>query len=232
MKSLPLVLPLAFGLIVVLTLLALAKAARFERRFLLSLLIWTVLQAAISVTGFYTHFAGTPPRMLALVLPPLATMLLALATARGRAFLDHLDTVKLTLLHVVRVPVELVLWGLAVQGEVPRLITFEGINFDIFSGITAPLLWYFGYVKKMLPRALLAVWNIACLLLLANVVFHALLSAPTVLQRYSFEQPLVAVGYFPFTLLPGLVVPAVLLAHVVCLRQLMGPIKATHRLPA
>ncbi|TCJ13284.1 hypothetical protein EPD60_12890 [Flaviaesturariibacter flavus] len=225
MKSLPFYLPLGFGLIVVLTLFALASAARYDRKFGSFLLGLTIVQSLLSMAGFYTHFAGVPPRMLALVLPPLLTLIGALATARGRAFLDSLNPATLTLMHTLRLPVELVLWGLAAWGVAPRLITFEGINFDIFSGMTAPLVWYFGYVKKALPRAVLLAWNIACLLLLANVVCHAFLSAPTVLQRYSFAQPLVAIGYFPFTLLPGLVVPAVLLAHVVCLRRLLWPVK-------
>jgi hypothetical protein len=68
----------------------------------------------------------------------------------------------------------------------------------------------------------LIAWNLACLLLLANVVITAILSVPTPFQQFAFEQPNIAMLYFPFVWLPCLVVPAVVFAHVVCLRQLIA----------
>ena len=55
-----------------------------------------------------------------------------------------------------------------------QLMTFEGTNFDIISGITAPFIYYFGYVRRSAGRKLLIAWNIMCMLLLANVVITAL----------------------------------------------------------
>jgi hypothetical protein len=131
-----------------------------------------------------------------------------------------MDIKTLTLLHTVRIPVELVLYWLYVQKDVPQLMTFEGRNFDILSGITAPVVYYLGFVKPRIGRKWLIVWNVACLLLLINIVAHAVLAAPTPLQQIALDQPNVAIAYFPFVLLPSFIVPMVLLAHVASLRQL------------
>ncbi|MEO6499519.1 MAG: hypothetical protein ABIN95_10915 [Mucilaginibacter sp.] len=64
-------------------------------------------------------------------------------------------------------------------------------------------------------------WNFICLALLLNVVAHALLSAPFRFQQMAFEQPNVAILYFPFIWLPGFIVPAVLLCHLSAIRQLI-----------
>ena len=100
-------------------------------------------------------------------------------------------------------------------------MTFEGRNFDIISGLTAPLIYYFGYVKNTLNKAVIIGWNIVCLLLLVNIVIMAVLSAPFPFQQLAFDQPNTAILHFPFTLLPGCIVPIVLFAHLISLRNLM-----------
>jgi hypothetical protein len=67
---------------------------------------------------------------------------------------------------------------------------------------------------------LLIAWNLLCLGLLINIVTLAVLSAPFPFQQLAFDQPNIAVLFFPFIWLPAFVVPAVLFAHLVCLRQL------------
>ena len=130
----------------------------------------------------------------------------------------HLDS--LTLLHVVRIPVELVLFGLFSQGAVPQLMTFEGRNWDILAGLTAPIVYYLAFRKNVLGTKSLLLWNIISLASLLNIVTTALLAAPTPFQRLAFEQPNVAVLHFPFVWLPACVVPIVLLAHLAAIWRL------------
>jgi hypothetical protein len=49
----------------------------------------------------------------------------------------------------------------------------------------------------------------------------AILSAPGLFQTRAFDQPNVGVLYFPFVWLPGFIVPAVLLSHLVVLTKLL-----------
>ena len=99
-------------------------------------------------------------------------------------------------------------------------MTFEGRNFDILAGLTAPLVYYFGFIKPRLSRKTMLAWNFICLLLLINIIVNAVLSAPFPFQQFAFDQPNIAVLYFPFIWLPCCVVPLVLFAHLAAIRQL------------
>jgi hypothetical protein len=127
----------------------------------------------------------------------------------------------LTLLHVIRIPVELVLFWLFVRHTVPEAMTFHGRNFDILSGISAPFIYYFGFVKKRLSNKVIIAWNLICLALLLNVVSAAVLSLPDRFAQFGFEQPNIALGYFPFVLLPAGLVPLVMLSTVAAIKQLL-----------
>lgn len=220
MEHLPHYITLLFIVITLLALYGLYRAAHYSKTVIMLTGAWLLLQSAVSLTGFYTLTDGLPPRLGLLIIPPVLLILLVFETARGRRALDRLDSKTLTLLHVLRVPVELVLFALYVHKTIPQSMTFEGHNWDILSGLSAPAVYHWGYVKKTLGRNLLLAWNVVCLLLLANVVVTAILSAPSPFQRLAFEQPNIAILYFSFTLLPGLVVPLVLLAHLVAIRNL------------
>ena len=100
-------------------------------------------------------------------------------------------------------------------------MTFEGRNFDIVSGITAPIIFYFFFVKKSWRVSLLLAWNFICLGLLLNIVVNAALSAPFAFQQFAFDQPNIAVLHFPFVWLPSFIVVIVLLSHLAAIRKLV-----------
>jgi hypothetical protein len=221
LPHLPLWLYLNFGLTTALAIGLFYLAARRSGRSLAVVLAWLLVQSALSLNGFYTHTASMPPRLLFALGPPLLLLLSRLATARGRAFLASLRLDVLTLLHVVRLPVELGLYGLFLHGAVPRTMTFAGGNWDIFMGLSAPLVYWLVRRRRLGRWALLA-WNVLGLGLLAHIVVVAVLAAPSPVQRLAFEQPNVALLHFPFGWLPAVLVPLVLLAHVAALWQLLA----------
>ncbi len=211
-----------FGLTTLLTIWLFWRAANHSKMALSVLLGWLVLQGSIGLSGFYLKTNSLPPRFPALVIPPLLLLIGLLATKAGRQFIDSLRLDRLTMLHIVRVPVEVVLFWLFVGKAIPELMTFEGRNVDILSGLTAPVVYYFGFVRKTLPTPVLLVWNLLCLGLLINIVATAALSVPSPLQQLAFDQPNIAILYFPFVWLPSVVVPTVLLAHISAIRQLVN----------
>lgn len=221
MEHLPLWIPVLFILTTVLTVFLFFKSAHFNKIFLIVSLGWLLLQAAITLSGFYQATSGMPPRFALALFPPLVLIILLFLTAQGRSFLNRLDAGTLTFLHVVRIPVEVVLYGLFLHRAIPIVMTFEGRNFDILSGLTAPLVWYFGYRKNWLGKWVLLSWNLICLALLGNIVVTAIFSAPFPFQRFGFQQPNIAMLYFPYSWLAALIVPVVLLAHLVVIRQLL-----------
>ena len=220
----PLYVSILFTLTTLITVWFFYKASRSVTAVII-LLGWICLQAAISYQGFYLDTFAMPPRFLLLVAPPLVFIILLFVLPAGRRFLDRLDPGYLTLLHVVRIPVEVVLFWLFVHRLVPQLMTFEGRNFDILSGITAPFIWYFGYMKRTIAGPVLMLWNFICLGLLLNIVVHGVLSAPTPFQKFAFEQPNLALVRFPYVWLPCCIVPLVLLGHLANIRQMLNKSK-------
>lgn len=220
-SNLPMLINIVFILTTLLTVFLFYKATKKSSTALLMIAVWLLLQAIIGLTGFYKVTEGFPPRFALLALPAILLIVILFITSAGRKFLDSLDTKTLTLLHIVRIPVELTLYWLYLNKAVPEIMTFAGRNFDIIAGITAPLVYYSGYVKNYLNKSMLLTWNLLCIGLLFNIVITAILSAPTAFQQFGFEQPNIAILYFPFVWLPCCVVPLVLLAQLASIRALM-----------
>jgi hypothetical protein len=150
---------------------------------------------------------------------------LLFTTVRGKRYVSGLDAGALTLVHIVRVPVELILFQLFLHGAVPKRMTFEGGNYDIVSGLTAPLIYYFGTVKRRWNEKLILTWNFICLTLLLYIVVSAVLSAPFPFQQFSFDHPDIALLYFPYIWLPCCIVPLVLFSHLAVIWKLLrGPL--------
>ena len=221
MEHLPFYISLVFGLSTFLCVYFLAKASPdYTTRILVIATVWLVFQTLMGLSGFYTHTQAMPPGFLLAVAPPLLLIIGLFATKSGRNFIDSLDIKTLTILHVVRIPVELVLFWLFLYKGVPEIMTFEGQNFDIFSGITAPIV-YLLYKKGRIGMGIMLLWNFVCLMLLVNIVATAILSAPFPFQQFAFDQPTIAVLHFPFIWLPCCIVPIVLFSHLVAIRGLM-----------
>ena len=221
MEQLPLYISVIFILTTVLTVFFMYQATGNSKIFLGIITSWLLLQLILSVDGFYNTRYTIPPRLTFAVVPPFLFTLTMLLSRKGRQYLDILPLSKLTLLHSVRIPVELVLYWLYLYQAVPGLMTFEGSNPDILSGISALLVYYFIFIKRKSSPTFLLVWNFIGLALLINIVIHAVLSAPSPFQQLAFEQPNVAVFYFPFIWLPSCVVPLVLFSHLASIRQLL-----------
>lgn len=220
MENLPVYISIVFGLTTLLTVFLFYKAANYSKLGIAVIVTWLVVQGVIASTGFYTVTNTIPPRFLLLILPPIILIVFLFVTKRGRQFIASLDIKTLAILHAVRVPVEIVLLWLFLHNNIPQLMTFEGRNFDVLSGLTAPLIYYFGFVRKTLNNKIIIAWNVFCLALLINIVALAVLSAPFPFQQLAFDQPNVAILYFPFIWLPCCVVPLVLFSHLVSIRRL------------
>ncbi len=221
LENLPAFISVLFILTTFLSILLFYKASGNNNIVLIVLLVWTALQALAAMKGFYTITDATPPRFALLAGPPLLLLVFLFLTRRGRRFIDRFDLKMMTWVHVVRIPVEITLFLLFREKLVPELMTFEGRNFDIISGITAPLMVLFAFTGRSPKRGLLLAWNFICLGLVLNIVIHAVLAAPSPFQQLAFDQPNVAILYFPFVWLPCCVVPIVFFSHFASIRKLL-----------
>lgn len=205
-----------FAIIVVLTIELFVRATgKSDWRLWVGLFVYALIQFSVAASGFYRDTTMMPPRFLLNIMPAVAVIIWLFASKRGKDFRASLDPNKLMWVHIVRVPVELVLYYLFLQGSIPEIMTFAGNNFDIVMGLTAPAILYFGYGKGMISSTLIIIWHVVGLLLLVNIVTTAVFSVPFPFQQVGFDQPNVAILTAPYNLLPALIVPLVVVAHLV-----------------
>ncbi len=221
MQHIPLFLNLIFGLTCLLTVLLFLKAAHLSKPIALVIFALILVQTGLTLNGFYLIEDGLPPRVMLLIGPSFLSIILLFILPEGKKTLNRLNLKFLTIIHIIRIPIEIVLYYLCMYKAVPEIMTFEGRNFDILSGISAPIVYYLYFIKGKISKRTLIIWNFICLLLLVNIVVHAILSAPTPFQKMAFDQPNIAVLHSPFHLLPAIVVPLVLLSHLASIRLLL-----------
>jgi hypothetical protein len=218
MGNLPIYIPAIFIATTLLTLLLFYDAVNRSKNILLLSIMWLTVQATIGISGFYTVTDTTPPRLFFVLAPVLLSVIMLTSSKKGKSIIDRMPTDKLILISIVRVPVEFVLLWLYQAEQIPQIMTFEGYNYDILSGISTPVIWWLQRSGKLSKLALQA-WNIICLGLLVNIVSIAVLSAPSPFQQLAFNQPNIAVLSFPYVWLPSFIVPIVIISHISILRK-------------
>ncbi len=178
---------------------------------------WVLFISAFSLRGFFSDLSNLPPRMAIVFVVPLVAILVLTCSRTLREILVQIPPEKIIRLQVFRVFVEILLWTLLLQNLLPVQMSFEGRNFDILTGLTAPVAAWWVARKKWSPGLLLA-WNVAGLILLLNIVVIAILSMPTPLRVFPKEPASTIVTTFPFIWLPGLLVPLAYALHFFSLR--------------
>ncbi|HTF16669.1 MAG TPA: hypothetical protein VK658_01280, partial [Chryseolinea sp.] len=118
MIHLPIALSLAFVLTTLLTIILFRRAVNVAddsrtkplgSRITVVIGAWLVLQAALSVAGFYAnHLDSLPPRIAVFgVLPALVVIAVTFSTTSGRRFVDSLPLFEIHSIHTIRIFVEL-----------------------------------------------------------------------------------------------------------------------------
>jgi hypothetical protein len=182
---------------------------------------WMAFTGILAWTGLFEVTHTLPPRFLVAVLPPLLALIMVTASRNGRSWLSSFDLKWLTLLQAMRLPVEMVLYWLFLHELTPELMTFQGRNLDILTGITAGIIFYLVFIKRSAGRRLLLGWNLISLGMLLFTVTNGVLSAPSPFQQFAFDQPNVGVLLFPFIWLPAVIVPIAYYAHIISINKLL-----------
>lgn len=177
------------------------------------ILLWSLIHCVLAFNGFYHNITAMPPRFGLVLIPVFVVLLYSFFGRQRQWFLDNRNTKISTFLHIIRLPVEIVLLQLFIHNMIPELLTFEGRNFDIIAGLTAPIVGVL-YLKKWIGNRALLVWNVLGLILILFVYTNGILSSELPFQQFGYDQPNRAMTYFPFILLPATIVPIVIWTHI------------------
>jgi len=217
---------LFLGFVAMMTAVVVALIARYldsraAFRVLTGLAVWFVYAGLMSYFEVFRNTAMRPPGAAFLLAPILLFLFFFIvfmvrSTAGSRIALAFPLWIILGT-ECFRVGVELFLHQLWIEGIVPKMLTFEGANVDIYIGVSAPVIaWLSGRGRLGLKLAL--TWNLLGLLALTNVVIRAVLTAPGPFNLIHAEVPNRMFGTFPFLLIPGFFVPLAVVLHVLAIR--------------
>ena len=173
---------------------------------------WAFVQSGLALSDFYLDQSSFP-RFILVLLPAFLFLGYGLLPQNINWILSKRDVRISTFLHTVRLPVEIILFELYLDKMIPQLMTFEGRNFDIVLGITAPIVGYL-YLKKRISNTNLIAWNVIGIFFVCFILVNAILSSELPFQQFAFDQPNRAVNFFPFILLPAVIVPIVIWTHI------------------
>ncbi len=188
--------------------------------FLLALSAWALFVTFWSVMGKMGDFQIFPFNVILVFAIPLIAVLAFTFSKIGTEILLLIPTENIIRLQAFRFFVELLLAGLYILGQAPIQMTFEGRNFDILSGISAPVIAFL-VMKRKISKKGLVIWNLLCLGILINIVAAAILSMPAPFRVFMNEPSSIIVTKFPVSLLPGLLVPLAYGLHFLSLRKLL-----------
>lgn len=196
-----------------------ARKKSFIAKLIISLVVWAGFVAAWSLSGKMADFTIFPLNLAPVIAIPIVVAIFFVSSSGTGEILKHIPPANIIRLQSFRFVVEVFLWMLFISNLLPVQMTFEGRNFDILAGFTAPIIAVL-VSKGRISRTGVIIWNVLCLALLLNIVITALLSTPSPWRVFMNEPANYIVTYFPISFLPGLLVPLAYYLHFLSLRQM------------
>ena len=190
------------------------KKAAFQ--FTCFILLWLLYLVLLERSALLETF-DLPPRLPLFVIVPVVFIMFRYTGSKGFSGILHQLPLHLPiLLQSFRIMVELLIFGAFSEGIFSQRVTFEGLNFDVLSGITALITGVL--IKKHLAEIkLILAWNIFSIIIL-SVTVYAFIST-----YYSPEYRNISSNFalvrWPYLLLPSILLPAAVFMHFISLRQ-------------
>jgi hypothetical protein len=185
---------------------------------------FSIFVVLLASTGLLLSFSLPPRPLLAAWVGFFWLSWVSRKSAFG-ATLTSLPIGYLVLLQAFRLPLELVMHRLASERVMPREMSFQGLNFDILTGMLAVVVGI-GLLRFRWPTWTAWVFQIVGLGLLLNVIGVAVRTMPGAPARIVTEVPNVWVAFPPFVLLPAMLVPLAGWLHYRLFLRLMRPASA------
>jgi hypothetical protein len=176
----------------------------------------------IARSGALMRFDRFPPPM-AMMIAGVVLVSVAIGLSSFGRNASAMPMMSLVGLQAFRLPLELLMHRGVALGVVPVELSYTGYNFDILTGIGATLIAVAMAYGVAIPRGVIWLWNVFGLYCLAAILVIAVLGSPMV-HRFGTDPRHVNtwVLFFPYVLVPTMLVLTALSAHVVITRKLLS----------
>lgn len=206
------------------------RRRKFFTGFIVLMIVWVAYVSIVSASGIIATFS-MPPRMPLLIVLPAFTIIGWFYTRKKfKEIIDAFPERLTVYFQSFRIIVEILILGLYYKGIGPEMVTFEGRNFDILIGLSAPIIGYLAYNKKAISSTVVIIWNICGLLMLANIVaiFLTLAFKPGL---WGYIETPVSIEFtkLPFIFIAGVFMPIAVFLHIFSLVKINRQKKEPHR---
>ena len=185
-----------------------------------SLIIWHIYMSLLGFSGFLQDFSFPPRFVILMIVPAFIFTGIFLSRSKHKAWIKVIPTHWLAFYQSFRIVVEsLFVWSVA-KGILHPNVTIEGYNYDMFLGISAPIIGLLVWKNREKFSGLFKAWNYLGLVVLASVLF-VFFTSIFVPQIYNEEIPFpIEFGAFPYVFVAGFLMPSAVFMHVLSLVHL------------
>jgi hypothetical protein len=175
--------------------------------------------------GWFSRLDILPPPFVVMNFAILAWVLavgLGYTGHIGPALLRSVQVETLVALQIFRLPLELLMLRAAYLQIMPVELSMLGYNLDVLTGLGALLISAYCAWTWSLPLKAIWLWNVLGMACLAVIALLAVLTSPTVHAFGAAPEHVNSwVLYFPYSLLPSVLVGFAVLGHVLLTRKLL-----------
>lgn len=175
-----------------------------------------IMATWLVITGFFSFIEIIQRHWLPFVantvgfIVPLVFMYLLYSSAKINKVVMKMTKQWFVNIHFFRVFIELMLWFMFFDGIIPKQLTFEGMNFDLVFGLSAPFIAYRCFKSKEWSMRVAIIWNVLGALSLVWVTLLSLLSTEgpfyiftdAIPNRLAIQFPFIWLQTFFYTVFP------------------------------
>lgn len=192
----------------------------------LAQLVIVLASVAGDQSGMFSRLDLLPPPFVLLI-----SASLGLAVAVGMGYFGSMgDTLMRTMsleslvaMQIFRLPLEILMLRAAYLGIMPMEFSMRGYNLDVLTGLGALLISAYCAWTRALPLRAIWLWNAVGIVCLIAIAVIAALTSPNV-HAFGLDAQHINswVLYFPYSMLPTLLVTYAVFGHVLLTRKLLA----------
>ncbi len=204
-----------------------AMLARQDKSYGVAAVVFFMMIVVANVVGdalgWFARLDLLPPPFVVMNFVILSIVLLVGLGKPGRALADSQRVETLVALQIFRLPLELLMLRAGLLQTMPIEFSMLGYNLDVLTGLGALLITLYCAQTRSLPLKVVWAWHLTGMACLAAIAVLAVLTSPNVHAFGTAPQHINSwVLYFPYSLLPSVLVSLAVLGHVLLTRKLLS----------
>jgi hypothetical protein len=193
-------------------------ALTINKRIIVFGLLYLIIVALISFTGFFSTDTIPPRILLVTTLPLLLVYILFVSRSKVyKLIIHHIDLSSLIRLHIFRL-IGVFFLITYYYNALPKYFAITGGLGDIFAAITAIFGAYGIDKKKSYAINLAYAWNIVGLIDIINVAFSAVIATKQSITNGT--QSIIEFSNFPFCWIPAFAPATIIFLHISIFKKL------------